>query len=79
MTRRLLETLIDKHCLSQFTWTGKTGTKDVKKDAFKKLVYIPRLVIDAIKKVDSSYDFKFFQSDMTKHVIKYAFRIVVDV
>lgn len=72
MSRRILEALMDKYCLSEYTWTGKTDNKDVKKVPFKNLENVHNVVIAAIKKFDSTYDKKFFKSDMVKHVIKYA-------
>lgn len=72
MTRRVLEALIDKHCISQFTWTGKTCVKGVRRESIKKMKTIHEVVMGALSKVDTAYTYELFKSDMVKHIIKYA-------
>lgn len=73
MTKKVLLALISDKCLANFTWTGKSATKDIKKMPFKKMNSIHRVVVMALKKIDSSYDNNIFHDDVVKHILKYAY------
>lgn len=73
MTRRVLEALMDKGCLSEFTWTGKTSVKGLRKEPIKNLKSIHNVVIAALIKVDKTYSYKFYKSDMVDHIVRYAY------
>lgn len=72
MTRRVLEALMDKKCLSEFTWTGKTSIKGLRREPIKNLRLVHDLVIATLDKIDSTYTYTLFKSDMVEHIVKYA-------
>lgn len=73
MTKRVLLALIDQECLANFTWTGKSKNKGEKKQIFKKLTSIHKVIIAVLEKLDASYNSTVFKNDMVNHVMKYAY------
>lgn len=73
MTKRVLLTLIDQECLANFTWTGKTKIKGERKESFKKLTNIHKVIITVLSKLDASFNSTVFNDDIVNHVMKYAY------
>lgn len=69
--RTLTFAIISKECLANFTWTGKS--KGEKRNSFKRLKLIHKLLINAINKFDKSYNQKNFNLHMVNNIIKYAY------
>lgn len=72
-TRRLVDALIKKECLANFTWIGKSHLKGVKKIPFRSLKQIQRVLVATLNLMDSTYTNDDFKDDMVKHVLKYAY------
>lgn len=72
-TRRLVDALIWKECLANYTWLGKSHMKGVKKLPFRSLEQIHQVLVATLKKINATYTSDDFKDDMVKHVLKYAY------
>lgn len=68
----IVDAFISPELLSQYTWTGKTNKKNVKKLKFKSLVNVLRIVKRVLLAADNSYNETKFKKDMTEKIMKYA-------
>lgn len=71
-TRRLVDALIKKECLANYTWLGKTNVKQAKKSAFRSLTR-HQVIVAALQNSNDKYTNDDFKEDMVKHVLKYAY------
>lgn len=72
-TKRLIDAIIDKGCLSNFTWKGKGKDNKNTKEAFDKLHSIHELLIFVLKTNDKSYNFELFKAGMVKNILSRAY------
>lgn len=71
----ITNTLISPKLLSNFTWTGKSGTKSgPKKQAFRQLNEIISLIFDIMQRFDDKYTIEKLHKDITYNVLKYAYK-----
>lgn len=68
----ITEALIHPSLLAQFTWTGKTNVKAVRKYEFSKYKSINNLIHTVCKHADENYTKKSYESDIVYFVMKYA-------
>lgn len=70
--KKILDALISKECLANYTWSGKAKQNKKTKNSLRKLNFIHDLIMTALRKLDSTYDFKAYKDDMVKHIVKRA-------
>lgn len=68
----ITEALIHPSLLAQYTWTGKTNVKTVRKFGFSTYKGINNLIHSSCKYADESYTKKNYDSDIVYIVMKYA-------
>lgn len=71
--KKTVLSVMTTNLLSQFTWTGKTNRKDVKKFALKDYPQILNLIYEIILAADCSYSRLKYDEDMVQRILKYAY------
>ena len=72
MLKKVLYSIIDPKCYSNFTWTGK-APNNKKKNAMQDYEKVLQLLYKVVKGSDSTYDYKLFLVHLKDKVIKYAY------
>lgn len=67
---KLIDALISPECLSKFTWTGKTTVG--KKEKFKDMTNIHKVVFETAKNFDKTFEFDDLKHIIVNGVMKYA-------
>lgn len=69
----IVDAVIHPSIQAKYTWTGKTNSKEVKKERFNMLPEIHGLILCVCRKADKNYSRKDFMDDLIYKVIKYAY------
>lgn len=69
----VVDAVIHPSIQSQYTWTGKTNNKTVKKQRFNDLSEIHGLLLCVCRKADNSYSKRDFMEHLIYKVLKYAY------
>lgn len=75
--KKFLFNLIDRVFLKEFTWTGKTAQKGVRKIPFKQFKRILDLLFTLVKTNDQHYPLDIFEENMKTGILKHAYKYVV--
>lgn len=70
----IVNTLIQPEVLSKYTWTGKSSSKAVKKNAFRSLTEILDIIFQTMRAIDDKYTLDKLSHDITYNVLKYAYK-----
>lgn len=68
----LVYLLIAPGLLSQYTWTGKSGSE--KKSAFKPFIAIQDVLFRTMREIKGTYSWEQFKKELVYHILKYAYR-----
>lgn len=74
--KRFLYNIVDRVFLTNFTWTGKTAQKGVRKIPFQDFKRILDLLFTLVKRHDEHYPLVAFEENMKKGILKFAYRFV---
>lgn len=72
--KKFVVSIFDAKLLAQFTWSGKSGEKGVRKFVFKDYKSIVQIIRRTMMACDSSYTELQFEQDMVKKVMKVAYK-----
>lgn len=68
----LVYVLIAPSLLSQYTWTGKSGSE--KKSAFKPFIAIQDVLFRTMREIKGNYSWEQFKKELVYQILKYAYR-----
>lgn len=73
LLKDLVDRIITKKLLSQYTWSGKSAS-NVPKIAIKECELLVGTIYETVLAADSSYTIREFEVDMVKKVMKVAYK-----